>query len=324
MSTKHLSTKLKLTAVGIVFLVVGVAIGGWLCSSSQKNKTIQIQRKYNLLSKRVLIENPNDVLLDFRPLSKNIDDYLNKHDAQGKVNLYFEYLPTGSSIGLNEDEEVIGASLLKLPVVIKVYKLAEEGKVDLDQQVALKQEWLNDGFGTLYKKGVGHKLTIREAVQYALEDSDNTAAKLLFDILEKEEGANNVHLLDFVDANFAVAPTKTVLIGSQSYSSILKCLYFSCYLNKEDSQQILQYLTQSTAKNRLEKHLPVGVKVAHKIGSYEDEIQSDCGVVYLDRRNYLLCVMVRGSDVEASEHIASISKIVYDAVSLQKQVQTNK
>lgn len=317
-NNRYVWLRLKVVIVAIAFLVIGIGLGGTYVTASQGNSATKLQRKYNFLSKRILIENPNDIIIDFKPLKKNIDDYINQQNGAGKINLYFEYLPTGSSIGFNEDDEVIGASLLKLPVAINIYKLAEEGKVDLDQKIALKQEWLNAGYGTLYQKGEGYKLTVRQAIQYALEDSDNTAAKMLFAILEKQQGSKNVNLLSFVDANYDVSASQTVLIGPQSYSSILKCLYYSCYLSKDHSQQILQYLTQSSAKNRLEKHLPIGTKVAHKIGSYEDDVQSDCGVVYLERRNYLLCVMVKGPDEQASEQIATLSQLVYDSVSRQK------
>lgn len=308
---------LGLLVVGL--LIIGVSVGWLLKTADEKDSTQQLQQTYSLLSKRILIDNPNDTLLDFRPLKSNIQKYIDENIGQDNISLYFEYLPTGSSIGFSEDKELIGASLLKLPVVINVYKLAEEGKINLDESVALKKDWLNSGYGTLYERGEGYKLTIREAVRYALEQSDNTAAKLLFDVLVKEQGSNSIRILDFVDANYAVAPSQTVLIGSQSYSSIIKCLYFSCYLSKDDSQQILRYLTMSSADNRLVEHLPTGIVVAHKIGSYEDTIQSDCGVVYLDKRNYMLCIMVQGSDHQASEQIAELSKIVYDAVSLQKQ-----
>lgn len=313
------SNKLKSTVAAGVLLLIGAVLGWLTVLSVQKNDAEQMQNRYDLLSKRILIENPNDVLLDFKPLKSEAQKYIETTVGVDNVSFYFEYLPTGSSIGINEDKEVIGASLLKLPVVINVYKLAEEGKIDLDETVALKKEYMNSGYGTLYEKGVGYKLTIREAAKYALQQSDNTAVLLLFDMLSKAEKTNTPQILDFVDANYATSATAQILIGSQSYSSVLKCMYFACYLSKDSSQEILYNLTLSESKERLPLHIPDSVRVAHKIGTYGDSAQSDCGIFFLEKRNYLLCVMVQGDDPQASKYIADLSKIVYDAVSSQKK-----
>jgi len=97
-----------------------------------------------------------------------------------------------------------------------------------------------------------------------------------------------------------------------AYSCIHKCLYFACFNNEEDSQQMLLYLTESSFNDRLTKHLQGKVEVAHKIGTFNTQYQSDCGIVYLENKNYSICVMVKGKDPLASEEIAELSKLTYD------------
>lgn len=313
-------SKKKETALLVVAVLLVGVVFGWLGANvSSLDSTSQLQRRYNLLSKRILIENPNDIIIDFQGLKKDLQQYIDQNVGQDNVSLYFEYLPTGSSVGINEDKEIIGASLLKLPVVMKTYKLSEQGRIDLDQEVKLEKEWLNQDYGELYKKGTGYALTTRDAVRYALEQSDNTAVLLLVDSLNSSNNSGFSSVLDFVDVNFDTTVDERVLIGSQSYSSILKCLYFSCYLDKDDSQEILGYLANSEANHRLQKYIPPNVQVAHKIGAFGDEAQSDCGITYLEKRNYLLCVMVLGEDTNASEHIAELSRITYDRLASSGQ-----
>ena len=63
------------------------------------------------------------------------------------------------------------------------------------------------------------------------------------------------------------------------------------------------------------------LKIAHKIGTQLNEVQSDCGIVYYPKRNYLLCVMIQGSESpESDKKIAEISKITYDFI---KNIQAN-
>jgi beta-lactamase class A len=175
---------------------------------------------------------------------------------------------------------------------------------------------LDDAFGSLYQKGSGFKMTLRQAAQYMLEQSDNTATKVIYDhvgnLLSYDE--QSLARLD-IDQN---VENGQAVITARSYTSVLKGLYFSAYLNKQDSQEILQYLTQSTADNRLTAQLPSNVKVAHKIGVYNANwAESDCGVVYLPKRPYALCVMVGLPEDQANTFIAGVSKEIYDYVSKQ-------
>jgi beta-lactamase class A len=281
---------------------------------TNSSKTLQGRiNKYDLISRRVLIDNPNDAILNFTPLRKQLQAYLQANGLQDD-SVYFEYLPTGVSIEEGENAEYVAASLMKLPLVMSLYKSADLGMVNLDTPVKLKAEWLDDRYGTLYQKGAGYSLTLRDAARYALEESDNTALYMIGSYVDEtmKPDETSVNFLDMqLDED---ATGKKALVTPQSYSSVLKCLYFSCYLPFDDSQELLTYLTKSVDKNRLTKLLPTDVKVAHKIGTYLTQSQSDCGIVYVPLRNYVFCAMVKTSETDGDRHIAALSKIVYDFV----------
>jgi beta-lactamase class A len=306
--------KINILLLFFIFSVV-FCMGGltyWLVSSNDQK---QIQDKYNYLSKRVLIENPNDIILNFSDLESQLESYAANKLVNKKHSIYFEYLPTGTSVGINEQSELAGASLIKLPLAVNLYKAAEEGKINLDQPITIKEEWLNSAYGELYKKGFGYQLTLRELAKIMLVDSDNTAASAIYATLEGAIPINE-QLLSFIDINYDINKDQSISLGSETYSSILKCLYFSCYLNKDSSQEILNLLTESTADNRLLRYLPDDIVVAHKIGTYtppnSENIQSDCGIFYLKNRNYLLCVMVSGNDDSTDKIIGDISSLVHE------------
>lgn len=312
-SLKQLIRPSRLKATIAVAVCIGFVAGQYTPSlSSMKPKPYHAQgNQYDLLARRILIENPSDIVIDFRPLQTQLEEYIAQNNLSDKISLQFEYLPTGSSIGLSEDMKQVGASLLKLPLTMSVYKEAEKGRINLDAMIPLQQDWLNNSFGDLYKKGVGYQISPRSAAKEALTKSDNTAALLLFDQMTKAQNTNTPNLLGFIDANYGETQTHEVLIDSRSYASILKCLYFSCLLSKDHSQELLGYLVQSTAQDRLTKYIPDSTRVAHKIGTFGLKTQSDCGIFYLPQRNYVLCVMIDEEDPSASETIARISEIVY-------------
>jgi beta-lactamase class A len=269
-------------------------------------------QNYPLLAKRLFLEKPSDIRINFSSLRSQLNSYFT--DNQLKGSLYFEYLPTGTSVRVSPDARYRAASLIKLPVAMELYKAQEVGKISLDQKVKLKKEWLNDGYGSLFEKGEGFELTLQEAVETMLKDSDNTALRVIIDAT-KDLDINN-RALASLDIELTTHTDGSIDIGTRSYSSFLKCLYFACYNTWDDSQAILKLLTQTPFAERLVAGIPdKDVLVAHKIGVFNSRVQSDCGIVYLPQRHYVLCVMLEGGDnAGINAHIAEISGRVYTFV----------
>ncbi len=272
---------------------------------------------YPLLSRRIFADNPKDPLINFSILRTQLNDYYSKNALDGS--LYFEYLPTGTEVRVNGDEKNAAASLLKVPLAMEFYKAIELGKIDPNKQITLREEQLDSAYGNLYKKGAGYNLTLMETAKLMLVDSDNTALKALADAMEGVLTDEN-SVFNYLDLAAQQQTDQSVIIGARSYSSILKCLYFACYLNKDDSQKVLDYLTQTSFTNRLVAGVPdKSIKIAHKIGVFRQKTQSDCGIIYLPNRPYILCIMIDGQDNDpTNKHIADLSKQVYDFVTKQQ------
>ena len=312
MNKKH---TVVLVIVGICLVIVGVVVGKFFVGDT---KSTASNTDYPLLAKRLFVDNPNDTRINFSPLRKQLNQYFTDNNLKGSF--YFEYLPTGTSIRVNGDERYRAASLMKLPVAMELYKASELGKVDLDSTVTLKKEWLNDGYGTLYSKGEGYQLSLRDAARILLEESDNTALRAILDATDGKLETTDL-ALGSLDIEFTLNKDTSIDLGTRSYSSFFKCLYFACYNNKADSQEILNYLSNSTFNNRLQAGIPDdSVTVAHKIGVFNTQVQSDCGIVYYDNGNYLVCVMLMGEDNETTNNqFKNISNVIYRFVSDNKQ-----
>src|SRR5260370_1787280 len=68
---------------------------------------------------------------------------------KGKVAIAVKHFGSGESVYLNADEPMPTASLIKLPVMLELYRQAEEGKVKLNDPVTLHQEDKVPGSGIL-------------------------------------------------------------------------------------------------------------------------------------------------------------------------------
>lgn len=307
-------------SLAVVLIFVAGSVTGFIIRDNLKGGT---EFNYAYLAKRIQIDNPNSVKINFTTLRQELNSYVANlpDDLKDKVNVYYEYLPSGVTININENNESVAASLMKLPVIMNLYKASEVGAINLDSSVTLKKEWLNSEYGDLYKKGEGYSISLREAAKLTLINSDNTALLASWDAVESSKLSASDTSLYYLDVEYNVKEDESVIIGAKSYSSILKCLYFACFNSKDDSNEILKYLTESSFNDRLTRYLPSNVMVAHKIGTYSEKFQSDCGIVYAPKENYIICVMVEGKDPAASQIIADISQKAY---LFTKSVTTNE
>lgn len=307
--------KLASLVLGIALLFsVGLNIYHFVIGHGAENLpsgATVVQTMYPFLSPRLALSDRNDIFLNFSSLRQGLRAYISAQEKP--IYLYFEYLPSGTSIGINEQQEIPSASLIKIPTVMAVYEKIDKKELSLDQVLTVQQQNLDPDFGTFWKEGVGATITLKDAIEKTIVDSDNTTHNLIYNLIKPEDRLDVFNQLD-------IAITKEgqidkPLVTAKSYSSILKSLYYSTYLSFESSNAILETMTRITDNSKLPAGIDTGVKVAHKIGVYErvpgDYFYNDCGIVYPEKRKYVLCIMVNSSEEEAKIHMKELSRMVY-------------
>ncbi len=272
-----------------------------------------VEGKYPLLSADILHDLPRDVLINFYPLRTELRETVAPYGED--FGFYFEYLPTGTSISVNSNDEFYAASLFKVPVVMAYYHGRERKGMTDDPEIEIKPEHIDKEFGSLWQKGAGTKMKASELVRLSLVESDNTAIKALLPIIEQEDFVPVYSGLD-IDLH---ADNNGALISARTYASILKALHYSSVLNKADSEEILKMLSETQFKDKIVAGVPEGITVAHKIGDFSagevDQGFRDCGIVYVPRRPYILCMFSKGDEATAQARMKDVSVKVYRYVS---------
>lgn len=302
-----------LATIIVIFLSIVINVFGiWYFVSHEgaiEHDLEESSQNFPYLSQRIFAEDPRDFLTNFEPLRNALQVYITEKGVRN-IGVFFEYLPSGTSIGVNDRIEHQIASLVKVPVVIGTYKQIEEGKLTKETLLTIAEEDIDKRFGNLWQKGAGAQISVKEAIDLTLKESDNTSANLLLRTIGDQE-------LTRVFTNLEIEYNKDkglTLISPKNYSSVFRTLYLSSYLSFENSSEILDILTLTIFKDYLEAGVDSETKVAHKIGVYTDEggdgLYSDCGNIYLSNRPYFLCIMVVGNEAYAKEQISEISKMV--------------
>lgn len=301
----------------LVILLAAAVTVGWKAAN---HRDYIEEHNYPLLDPSVGDPDVRQEIINFDPLRQNLNTYL--AGISYSHSFYFEYLPNGANIRDGADEASIAASLMKTPVVMDLYKQAEAGNLSLDQIITVKQNDLSNDllYGNPTQLKAGDTISLRKAAQITLKQSDNTTLNIVknkvLPLLNDETDA-----IQSLDITYNITGNnlgnEQVNISAGSYASILKCLYYACFLNPVDSQTILDQLSGSAEHGRIMAGVPPGIRVAHKVGS-SLPAQSDCGIVYYPGKPYLMCLMFFGSsvtDTGTDTYFKHVSQELYRYVS---------
>ena len=253
------------------------------------------------------------------PLRESLIDYLSQNEQ--KAAFYIEDLNTGAWAGWNEKEDFLPLSLLKVPVAMGIMKKIDRGEWTLDKTFPLEVKYKTEDFGTLWKEPDNSLVSLKRLIEEMLENSDNTAANLLFDKLTNQERADIYDHIGIANPEeefqFDPAAPRFKKIKPKDLANIFRALYNATYLTRPSSSFILETLTK-TKFDKTAMELPGDVKYAHKIANYLDPAQKelesfhDCGIVYYPQHPYLTCIMTQSSDIDKSiMTITEMNKKIY-------------
>lgn len=296
----------------VAFLLIATSVISYLVGQSSVGVAEVFENPYPFISPMRSLVAQEDFVTNLQPLREQIHELYLTEDLEGSMTMYLEILNTGANIIIDPEMRVSPASLLKVPVAMTVLKKIEEGEWALDNKLVLFQEDLDTGYGNEYRNVIGTTFTIEELLKKSLIESDNTTYQILVRNLSVDELADTLDSMgldDLLDDNYET----TV----REYSRIFRALYYSSALQRESSEQVLEWMTESLFNNYLQAGLPSEVKLAHKIGEHDkEETYIDSGVVYLGDRPYLISMAVVGkSKEEAGELMGRVSNLIYQYVS---------
>jgi beta-lactamase class A len=329
----HLLRSVNLVGMLIIGMVIGA--GGLVVLQSSIPKAMQsaLPDMRQQTRRDATLTNP---LLDCQdpttPYSKSewsdLDDQLTTFVQQqisaGKIMLgsvYFRDLNNGPWFGVNETQIFSPASLLKLPLAMSLYTIAQDNPSFLQNKIQYKTLNIPDStqpYGDPNTLVDGKSYTTQELIDTMLLESSNEAAVTLANHM-------NMDSITSVYKDLGLPPPvagEDYKINTHTYTSFFRVLYNATYLDRDQSEAILSILTKTTFKDGLVAGVPAGTTVAHKFGSraLDDSGKNlqlhDCGIVYAPKRPYALCVMTQGSDFPTMANvIKQISQQVYDNVS---------
>jgi beta-lactamase class A len=207
-------------------------------------------------------------------------------------------LTDGHKYLLHANDVYPQASSIKICVLAELYRQAQQGKLKLTDLYTVNASDLvqdSDIMGGLTPGFT--QITLRDLATMMVAVSDNSATNVLIDHVGMDnvnaflnvQGLRNTRLRRKMMDLKAAAEGRENVSTPNEMSNLLAALYRGEILNKEMTDDFFRVL--STHKDSwIPRNLPDDLKIADKPGALEG-VRNDSGVIFVDKRPFVLCVM---------------------------------
>lgn len=216
----------------------------------------------------------------------------------GVMGVAIEDLTSGQRFQLRGDEVFPQASSIKTALLTGLYRQVQDGKLKLTDLYTVQASDLVPDSDIMNGLTAGTtRVTLRDLATMVVAVSDNSATNVLMD----KVGMDNVNtLMDSLGLKHTrlrrrMMDLKAAGEGRENISTpnematLLDQLYRGKVLNKQLTDDFFKLL--STHKSSfIPRDLPDDLKIANKPGELEG-VRNDSGVVFVQNRPYVICVM---------------------------------
>lgn len=242
---------------------------------------------------------------------------------EGTIGIAVKHLKTGEEALMEGDTLFPIASVFKLPLLVELYRQVEEGRISLDQKLAMVEKAKVPGSGIIRELSSGLEMKVRDYITLMMVLSDNTATDMLLDLVGIENVDKNLHRLGFektrvvascADMLYDLAglgdlkpeerslkvyterrkfnPSSKALgvenndvTTPREMARLLEGIFRGTIISRSSCDAILETMKKcQTGENRIPKYLPrENVEMARKTGSLSG-IVNDVGIIYLRER----------------------------------------
>ncbi len=246
---------------------------------------------------------------------------LMEHYKRIKPSVYVWEYNGKSFVNINADEPFPAASIIKIPVLIEMFREIEQGKFTLDDTMVLEDYYRAPGSGKLQysQGGVAHSMDYLAKIM--IENSDNSSTNMIMAKMggmpEVNKAMNkwglktthiNTWLPDLEGTNITTAREMAKMFYNIDSTNIL---------SSDSKKHIADYLGHVKNNRLLQAGLPHDAILLHKTGDIGFML-GDAGIVKTaNGKKYIVVILARRpyNNLQGKEFIVKASKIIYNNIS---------
>jgi beta-lactamase class A len=250
-------------------------------------------------------------------------------DFRGNVGIYVHHLESGETVEINADSLFPTASMIKVPIMLKIFDMIERGILAYDSSLV----WYADSINYPYDHGIlasfqeGKKIPLDEVVSLMITYSDNHAA------LWCQKMAGGTEINQWLDDNgFKNTRMNSRTEGRRGdweklgwgqttpreMAELLIMIREGKAISPAASEEMYRVLTRIYWDNEALSQIPPYIQAASKQGAV-DESRSEVVLVNAPSGDYVFCVITNnqedtswGRDNEGFVLIRNVSRLLWE------------
>lgn len=238
----------------------------------------------------------------------------------GVAGVYVQDIEGGYGYGVRPDEEFFSASVIKVPVMVAVYRKIDEGELSLSDTFETKEEDWAAGAGWMQWEDPGESYSVYDYVWMMMTQSDNVATNALVRIVGGKEyvnevarsmGAEDTVLIQKVTSERGAVPELDNRTTARDMAIMLESIASREAASPESCQGMIDVMVMNYLESWLVDGLPddAEVDIANK-GGWLYKVYDEVGIVFHEGRPYSIAILAKygpGDPLEARPTLMEIS-----------------
>lgn len=278
------------------------------------NQPLRVSAEVKKPIMQPLFESDRMTMLEAR-LGELMQSYKSIHPS-----IYVWEYENGKYANVNADEIFPTASIIKIPVLIEMFRSIEAGQFKLYDRMVMAEYYRTGGSGSLQFKPRYSEFTMDDLARHMIEESDNTSTNMIMAKIGgkhsvnralKNWGMKKTHienwLPDLGGGNVSTAREMSTMLYNINNESLL---------NINSRESIIDYMTHVKNNRLIKAGIPENAQFIHKTGDIGSML-GDAGIVYApDGKRYIVTIFAKRpyNSPQGKEFIMAASKIIYDYV----------
>lgn len=225
---------------------------------------------------------------------------------------------TGHFADINASQQYSAASIIKIPVLLQLFRSIEAKQVSLYDEMTLTNYYRAEGSGGLQFKAENSKYTLDDLARVMITDSDNSATNM---IMSKLGSMNDVNQ-GIRDWGLKHTHVKTWLpdLGGTNHTTArdLATMLYNIenpeFLSMSSREKIFDYMGHVKNNRLIQAGLGPGASFLHKTGDI-GKMLGDAGIVYTPSgKKYIVVILANRpyNSVAGKDFIVHASEIIYN------------
>ena len=238
-----------------------------------------------------------------------------------KPSIYVWQYGTEKFADINASEIYSAASIIKVPVLIQLFKSIERGQLSLEDKMTLTDYYRAEGSGGLQYQAENSEWKIDTLARIMITDSDNSSTNMIMSKLGsmtdinsaiREWGLKNTYvqtwLPDMTGNNHTTAHDMATMLYNIDNTN---------FLSLQSKEKIFDYMGHVHNNRLIQAGLGPGALFMHKTGDI-GKMLGDAGIVFTPNgQKYIIVILANRphNSVLGKEFIVKASEVVYNYMS---------